>query len=89
MTSVDYFLDITRDVCPMTFVKTRLLIEKAASGSVIEVRLNGGEPLKNVPDSVAELGHAILGVSDEAGNPVDRAAPPEGGGPFRLRIRKA
>ncbi|MBM3488401.1 MAG: sulfurtransferase TusA family protein [Alphaproteobacteria bacterium] len=89
MTKIDYFLDITRDVCPMTFVRTRLLIEKVASGAVIEVRLNGGEPLGNVPDSVAELGHAILGVWDEAGNPVDRAPPPAGGGPYRLRIRKA
>ena len=26
--SIDHYLDITEDVCPMTFVKTRLLIEK-------------------------------------------------------------
>ncbi|MBK20577.1 MAG: SirA protein [Rhodospirillaceae bacterium] len=54
------FLDITKDVCPMTFVKTRLLIEKMATGDVAEILLMGEEPLENVPASVTELGHTIL-----------------------------
>jgi TusA-related sulfurtransferase len=84
-----HFLDITADVCPMTFVKTRLLIEKVAAGDVVEVRLNGGEPLHNVPDSVTELGHQILSLTDDAGRPIDRAAvPADAPGPFRLRVRK-
>ena len=44
----------------MTFVKTRLLIEKMAVGDVATVLLRGAEPIENVPASVAELGHAIL-----------------------------
>ena len=47
-----YFLDITAEVCPMTFVKTRLLIEKMAAGETAEIHLVGEEPLENVPASV-------------------------------------
>ena len=51
----DYFLDITAEVCPMTFVKARLQIEKMNAGEMLEIRLVGDEPLKNVPDSLTEL----------------------------------
>lgn len=63
--NIDYFLDITDDVCPMTFVKTRLQIEKMSSGSILEIRLVGAEPLRNVPESIAELGHEILSLAPE------------------------
>lgn len=49
----------------MTFVKTRLLIEKMAVGETALVRLTGEEPLENVPASVTELGHDVLGLSPE------------------------
>ncbi len=52
----DYFLDITAEVCPITFVKARLHIEKMTAGEI------GDEPLKNVPDSLTELGHRIVTI---------------------------
>ena len=61
----DYFLDITQDVCPMTFVKARLKIEKMNQGEVLQIRLLGDEPLKNVPDSLTELGHLIVTLDRE------------------------
>ena len=61
----NYFLDITEDICPMTFVKTRLLIEKMSPGEIAEIRLTGGEPLENVPGSVTELGHQVLSIDTE------------------------
>ncbi len=61
----DHFLDITGDVCPITFVRTKLLIEKMKSGEVLEVRLTGGEPLENVPRSVSEEGHEVLSLEPE------------------------
>ena len=61
----DYFLDITEDVCPMTFVKVRLQIEKMSVKETLEVRLKGTEPLKNVPDSLTELGHIVRSVKME------------------------
>lgn len=74
----DVFLDITSDVCPLTFVKTKLLIERMAIGQVAEVRLNDGEPLDNVPRSVKEHGHEVLALDEEAGRP----------GTWRLRLKK-
>jgi TusA-related sulfurtransferase len=61
----DHELDITRDVCPMTFVRTRLMIEKMEQGEILAIRLCGDEPLKNVPDSLVELGHRILSLEPE------------------------
>ncbi len=63
----DHFLDITGDVCPMTFVRTRLLIEKMKSDETATVRLVGEEPLENVPASVTELGHDVLSLTAEGG----------------------
>ena len=62
---IDHFLDITSEVCPMTFVRTRLLIEKMGPGETAEIRLKGQEPLENVPNSVAELGHDVLKIQPE------------------------
>ncbi|MBP2300429.1 TusA-related sulfurtransferase [Azospirillum picis] len=59
------FLDITSQVCPLTFVKTKLMVERMAAGQTLEVRLNAGEPLENVPRSLRELGHSILSVHPE------------------------
>lgn len=78
---LDYTLDITGEVCPLTFVKTKLLIEKMRPGQVAELRLKGAEPLGNVPRSVRELGHDILSMEPEVGEAAD--------GIHRLRIRKA
>lgn len=62
----DYFLDITAEVCPMTFVKTKLLIERVEPGTLLEVRLKGAEPLQNVPRSVIEMGHRVLSCDAQA-----------------------
>ena len=62
----DYYLDITGDLCPITFVKTKLLVERMEPGEVAEVRLNSGEPLENVPRSLKEAGHDVLGVEAES-----------------------
>jgi TusA-related sulfurtransferase len=61
----DFFLDITEEVCPLTFVKTKLLIERMPAGATAVVRLKGTEPLANVPRSVREHGHQLLGLKPE------------------------
>lgn len=55
-------IDITKDHCPMTFVKAKLALAKIKSGDILEVILNGGEPLENVPRSAEEEGHKILSI---------------------------
>ncbi len=64
-TKADHYLDITGLVCPMTFVKTKLLLESMVPGETCEVRLKGAEPLENVPRSATELGHAIVSLATE------------------------
>ena len=41
----------------MTFVKTKLQLEKLAKGDRLEVLLNEGEPLENVPKTAKEQGY--------------------------------
>jgi tRNA 2-thiouridine synthesizing protein A len=53
-------LDITREICPMTFVRTRLALDRLASGALLQVRLTGDEPRRNVPRSAMQQGHAVL-----------------------------
>ena len=57
-----HYLDITQDTCPLTFVKTKILIEKMAVGDMAEIRLRGAEPLGNVPRSVRDHGQEVIGV---------------------------
>jgi tRNA 2-thiouridine synthesizing protein A len=58
----DRTIDITGEVCPMTFVRTKLALERMRSGEVLSVRLKGEEPLRNVPRSARDEGHIILGI---------------------------
>jgi len=49
----------------MTFVRTKLRLERMKSGEVLAVRLKGEEPLKNVPRAARDEGHAVLGIEAE------------------------
>ncbi len=46
----------------MTFVRTKLRLERMQPGEVLAVRLRGDEPLRNVPRAARGEGHAILGI---------------------------
>ncbi len=58
----DHDIDITGEVCPMTFVRTKLRLERMQSGETLAVRLRGEEPLRNVPRAARDEGHAILSI---------------------------
>ncbi|MBR6222914.1 MAG: sulfurtransferase TusA family protein [Lachnospiraceae bacterium] len=58
--TVDDKVDITDVVCPVTFVKTKVALEELDDGQILQVHLNGGEPVQNVPRSVKDEGHKIL-----------------------------
>ncbi|MBC8241479.1 MAG: sulfurtransferase TusA family protein [Alphaproteobacteria bacterium] len=77
----DYFLDITDEICPMTFVKTKLLIERMNPGETAEVLLQGHEPLTNVPRSVTEFGHDVVSMECADGQAAED-------GIHRLIVRK-
>jgi len=54
-------LDITREHCPMTFVRTKLKLAQIAKGDTLEVLLSEGEPLENLPRSAREQGYNVIG----------------------------
>ncbi len=60
----DDLVDITDQVCPLTFVKSKVAIEELELGEVLAVRMNDGEPVQNVPRSFKEDGHKILKLND-------------------------
>ncbi|MDD3893439.1 MAG: sulfurtransferase TusA family protein [Syntrophomonadaceae bacterium] len=56
------FVDITDVKCPITFVKAKVAIEELDDGQVLEIRMNNGEPVQNVPRSLKDEGHKVLNV---------------------------
>ncbi|WP_083901511.1 sulfurtransferase TusA family protein [Azospirillum sp. B4] len=73
-------LDITAQVCPITFVRAKLAVEKLKAGEMLEIRLNSGEPLNNVPRSLREHGYTV-----EMRGPEDQDRPE---GIHRIRVTK-
>lgn len=71
----DATLDLRGVLCPINFVKAKLKIESLETGQVLELFLDSGEPIQNVPKSIKEEGHKILEVKKEEGH-------------FRLMVRK-
>ena len=63
--TVDQELDITSEVCPMTFVRTRLALDRMRPGQVLRVLLRGEEPLRNVPRTAREQGHEVLSLETD------------------------
>jgi len=55
-------LDLRGTRCPLNFVKTKIKIEEMNSGELLEIVLDDGEPVKNVPQSVAAEGHDVIGL---------------------------
>ncbi len=55
----------------MTFVKTKLALEKLRPGDVLEVRLKGKEPLNNVPRSAVDHGNKVVSLEREDGDQPD------------------
>ena len=58
----DAFLDLRGVVCPINFVKTKLKLEEMGKGQILEIVIDPGEPMANVPRSIKEEGHRIIKV---------------------------
>ncbi len=46
-------LNLLGEICPMTWVRTKLALEAMGSGELLEVWLDEGEPATSVPQSAA------------------------------------
>ncbi|MDR1645568.1 MAG: sulfurtransferase TusA family protein [Tannerellaceae bacterium] len=71
-----YYLDITKEHCPMTFVKTKIELSRLNVGDRLEVLLSEGEPLENVPRTSAEQGYHVAAIE------------PAGDGIYKVIIQK-
>ncbi len=69
-------IDLRGVMCPMNFVKAKLKLEAIDTGDVLEIVLDSGEPIQNVPKSIKDEGHQIVDVKKEDGF-------------FRLKVKKS
>jgi TusA-related sulfurtransferase len=58
--SPDSQLDLRGTPCPLNFIRTKLRLEQMTPGAVLEVWLDAGEPIEQVPDSLKMEGYQIL-----------------------------
>jgi TusA-related sulfurtransferase len=62
VTTVDDELNLRGEVCPYTFVKSKLALEEMESGQLLRVVVDNPESADNVPRSLKNEGHAVLEV---------------------------
>jgi TusA-related sulfurtransferase len=63
----DAQLDLRGTPCPINFVRTKLRLEKMAPGDLLEVWLDPGEPIEQVPDSLTMAGFMVEEITDCSG----------------------
>jgi len=56
----DKFEDLSGVRCPLNYAKTRMHLASMESGQTLEIILDDGPPVRNVPGSVQQEGHTIL-----------------------------
>lgn len=57
-------IDITKEVCPMTWVRVKLRLEELTPGDTLEVRLRGDEPRRNLPRNARDEGHRVSALNE-------------------------
>ena len=67
--------DLRGVACPLNFVKAKIELEKIEVGEILDVLLDEGEPVRNVPASFADQGQEVIEVK-------------ETGGYFRVKVRR-
>jgi len=73
---IDSSLNLKGVSCPLNFVKAKLKLEQLLAGQILEIIIDTGEPIRNVPRALKEEGHRIVGVEECSD------------GAFRLLIQK-
>lgn len=63
----DAQLDLRGTPCPINFVRTKLRLEQLTPGALLEVWLDPGEPIEQVPDSLIMEGYPIEAIEECSG----------------------
>ncbi|ABG51012.1 SirA-like [Trichodesmium erythraeum IMS101] len=61
----DAQIDLRGTPCPINFVRTKLYLEKMMPGEILEVWLDSGEPIEQVPDSLIVEGYKIEEIKEK------------------------
>ncbi len=64
----DKELDLKGEVCPFTFVKSKLIMEQMEPGQVLKVILDYPPSVENVPKSMREEGQEVLEINKVGDN---------------------
>ena len=60
-------VDLRGVPCPLNLVKAKLAIEKVAVGDILEIEIDDGEPIQNLPVSLGRQGQEILETIEQQG----------------------
>jgi TusA-related sulfurtransferase len=60
---IDRELDLKGEVCPFTFVKSKLIMEQMEKGQVLRVILDYKPSVENVPKSMEMEGQEVLSIN--------------------------
>ena len=60
----DVQLDLRGTPCPINFVRTKIRLQQMPVGALLEVWLDPGEPIEQVPDSLTMAGYQIEQITD-------------------------
>src|SRR5947207_747337 len=58
----DATVDLCGEICPFTFVRTKLALEALPFGGVLRVVIDHAPAARNIPRSAAEWGQEVLAV---------------------------
>jgi TusA-related sulfurtransferase len=75
--AADRELDLRGEVCPYTYLRTRLALEEMGGGLILRVLVDNESSAHDVPLSLGRAGHAVLAVE------------PAGAGVWSIVVRKA
>jgi TusA-related sulfurtransferase len=86
-------LDLRGTPCPINFVRTKMKLEQMNVGDLLEVWLDAGEPIEQVPDSLRMAGYTvekiIVGVGVGEASPQGEASLEDNRQEyFRLQVRR-
>jgi TusA-related sulfurtransferase len=56
-------VDLCGEICPFTFVRTKLALEALPIGAVLRVLVDHEPAIRNIPRSATEWGQEVLGVA--------------------------
>lgn len=58
-------LDLRGTPCPINFIRSKLQLEKMSAGELLEIWLDRGEPIEQVPNSLTMEGYTIENTQNQ------------------------